>query len=40
MSMLVASVAYFVMPIDLIPDVVVGLGYVDDATLLAWTLQS
>lgn len=38
--MLVASVIYFVMPIDLIPDFIVGLGLVDDATLLGWTVQT
>jgi len=28
---------YFVMPIDAMPDFILGLGLADDATLLAWT---
>lgn len=38
--MILASVIYFVMPLDLIPDFLVGIGYVDDASLLAWTIHS
>jgi uncharacterized membrane protein YkvA (DUF1232 family) len=38
--MLVASIVYFVMPIDLIPDVVVGLGMLDDVAVLGWTLRA
>lgn len=38
--MLIASVVYFVMPIDLIPDFIVGLGLVDDAALLGWTIKT
>jgi len=38
--MLVASVIYFVMPIDLIPDFIVGLGLLDDAALLGWTVKT
>lgn len=38
--MLVASVIYFVMPIDLIPDFIVGLGLLDDAVLLSWTVKT
>lgn len=30
-----AAFAYFVFPFDLVPDVILGLGYVDDAALLA-----
>ena len=32
---LIGALVYFVAPIDLIPDVVVGLGYADDAAVLA-----
>lgn len=38
--MLVASVIYFVMPVDLIPDFIVGLGLLDDAALLSWTVNA
>jgi uncharacterized membrane protein YkvA (DUF1232 family) len=38
--MIVASVVYFVMPIDLIPDFIVGLGLADDAALLGWTIKT
>jgi uncharacterized membrane protein YkvA (DUF1232 family) len=33
-------VVYFVMPVDLIPDFIAGLGFVDDAALLARTMKS
>lgn len=38
--MIVAALLYFVMPTDLIPDFLLGLGLIDDAALLAWTLQA
>ncbi|ENY71909.1 YkvA family protein [Aeromonas diversa] len=38
--MLVASIIYFVMPIDLIPDFIVGIGHLDDAALLGWTMKA
>jgi uncharacterized membrane protein YkvA (DUF1232 family) len=38
--MIVAAVVYFVSPIDLIPDFIFGLGLIDDATLLAWTIKA
>ncbi|MDX1667779.1 MAG: YkvA family protein [Limnobacter sp.] len=38
--MIVAALLYFVMPADLIPDFLLGLGLIDDAALLAWTLQT
>ena len=38
--MIVASVIYFVMPIDFIPDIILGLGLVDDIALLGWTIKS
>ena len=31
-----AGLLYFINPIDLIPDVVVGLGFTDDFTVLLW----
>lgn len=33
-GMLLAALAYFIMPIDVIPDIVVGLGFADDMALL------
>ncbi|MEO1305236.1 MAG: YkvA family protein [Pseudomonadota bacterium] len=35
---LFAAISYFVLPIDAIPDVVTGLGFTDDATVLATAL--
>jgi len=32
-GMMLAALAYFVMPIDAIPDVIAGLGYTDDAAV-------
>ncbi|MDO8860574.1 YkvA family protein [Haliea sp. E1-2-M8] len=37
---LVAAVVYFVMPVDLVPDFILGLGLLDDAAILAWTLRT
>ncbi|MEQ9437178.1 YkvA family protein [Hyphomonas sp.] len=37
-AVLFAAVAYFVMPVDALPDIVVGLGFTDDATVLATAL--
>lgn len=36
----VGALVYFVMPIDFIPDAVVGLGFADDAAVIAWTVNS
>ena len=36
---LVASLIYFLSPVDLIPDVIPGLGYVDDITVIAIALR-
>ncbi len=37
---LVAWLIYFVMPVDSIPDFILGLGLADDAVLLGWVLSS
>lgn len=37
---LFAALAYFVVPTDLIPDVIVGLGYTDDAAVLAAAVRT
>ena len=34
-GLLLAALAYFVMPVDLIPDLLPGLGFTDDMTVLA-----
>ena len=34
-AVLMGALAYFVVPVDVIPDFVAGLGFVDDATVLA-----
>ncbi|HKQ56162.1 MAG TPA: YkvA family protein [Methyloceanibacter sp.] len=33
-GMLLAAIAYFILPFDFIPDMIVGLGFADDAALL------
>jgi uncharacterized membrane protein YkvA (DUF1232 family) len=33
-GMLLAALAYFILPADLIPDMIAGLGFADDAALL------
>ena len=37
-GVLIAALAYFVSPIDVIPDFIVGLGYTDDAAVLAMAI--
>jgi len=34
-AILIAALAYFVMPVDFIPDFVAGIGFTDDAAVLA-----
>ena len=38
-GVLFAALAYFVVPTDMIPDIVAGLGFTDDATVLATALS-
>lgn len=40
LTLIVASLIYFLIPTDLIPDFIAGLGYLDDATLLGWTYSA
>lgn len=35
-----AALIYFVNPLDVIPDALLGLGYLDDATVIAWVIRS
>lgn len=37
--MIIASIIYFVSPVDLIPDFIVGAGYVDDAAVIAFAIK-
>jgi uncharacterized membrane protein YkvA (DUF1232 family) len=38
--LIVAAILYFLTPIDVIPDFVVALGYLDDAAVLAWVMST
>jgi len=37
-GVLFAALAYFIVPTDMIPDIIAGLGFTDDATVLATAL--
>jgi uncharacterized membrane protein YkvA (DUF1232 family) len=37
-GILLAALAYFILPFDAIPDMIVGLGFTDDATILLATI--
>lgn len=38
--LMVTALVYFVIPTDLIPDILLGWGLVDDATLLGWVISA
>ena len=38
-GMLLAAIAYFILPVDIIPDMIAGLGFADDAALLTAVLS-
>jgi uncharacterized membrane protein YkvA (DUF1232 family) len=38
-AVLFAALAYFVMPFDIIPDVLAGIGFTDDAAVIAMALS-
>lgn len=37
--LVLAGIVYFVSPIDIIPDFIVGLGFLDDAVILGWIIS-
>ncbi len=37
-GMLLAAIAYFIVPLDFIPDIILGLGFADDAALVTAVL--
>ena len=39
-AVLYGAIAYFVLPFDIVPDWIVGLGFTDDAAVLAAALRS
>lgn len=39
MSLIIAAVLYFVSPIDAIPDFIPGIGFLDDAFVIAWVMR-
>jgi len=40
LALIVASIIYFIMPIDVIPDFILMLGHADDAVLIGWTIKA
>jgi uncharacterized membrane protein YkvA (DUF1232 family) len=38
--LIVAAILYFLTPIDVIPDFIVGVGYLDDAAVIAWVVNT
>ena len=38
--LIVATILYFLIPTDLIPDWIIGLGFIDDAALIGWTMNT
>lgn len=39
-AILVGALAYFVIPTDVIPDIIAGIGFTDDATVLVAAVQT
>ena len=37
---LIGALAYFVLPFDLVPDIIFGIGFLDDASILAAAIAS
>jgi uncharacterized membrane protein YkvA (DUF1232 family) len=39
-AIMMGALAYFVVPVDIVPDLIAGLGFVDDATVLATAMSA
>jgi len=39
-AILIGALVYFIMPVDIIPDVLIGTGFLDDASVLAYALAT
>lgn len=39
-AIVIAVISYFLMPFDLVPDFIPGLGYLDDITLIGWVFST
>lgn len=39
-AVLLGAVAYFILPLDMVPDILAGLGFTDDASVLAAAIAS
>ncbi|MCB2155802.1 DUF1232 domain-containing protein [bacterium] len=37
---IIAALLYFIAPIDIIPDFIPGLGYIDDAVVIGYTIKA
>jgi uncharacterized membrane protein YkvA (DUF1232 family) len=37
---IVAAILYFISPLDVIPDFIPGVGYIDDAAVIAWLISN
>ena len=37
--MVTASIIYFLTPFDIIPDFIVGLGFIDDLSIISYTFR-
>ena len=37
--LIVAGLVYFVSPVDIVPDLILGLGFIDDASILAFIIH-
>lgn len=40
LTLIVAAVLYVLLPIDVIPDFIVGVGYIDDVAVIAWVMNA
>lgn len=40
MSLIVATILYFLIPTDCIPDFIFALGFIDDASVIVWTVAA